>query len=420
MSLAVPPFPPSGAFVSSITDSSRLLCEKSNIAISDAAIDRLLLSPAFTQTFTRVSAQHGLAFPLAYPSPLSELNLLCTLSLLNFASGYRAPLHAAAGRGAWDSIRSLVLGLYLAGATNTHTEPLGAAGMKGISEAIVAEWLRVPTHIERPHPTLHGVMVGEPGPLAELVTLITDTLNETGDVLVKGGYPDLGSFVLEALKEGERVKSAEHPGRDLDTVLERLVRAFPAFRDMALIDGQPIYIFKKALFLIHALALRFPSSSSSPFPIPDTTGVPVFADNVLPSLLVQLGVIDLSASALSSIFPQPDPALLEAFLPATPALPKDGAEAKDKTAVADGPVLSESSAYILRAAAVDACERIVARARTIPLDPESDESQNEKGELGWIRELTRPALDMWLWRVAKDRADYRALGRFVLKGTVFF
>ncbi|KAF7968040.1 hypothetical protein HWV62_32097 [Athelia sp. TMB] len=401
-----------GAFVGSVTESSRKICDKSNIKISSEAIDALLISPAFTTSFSRVSAQHGLAFPLAYQSPLAELNLLCTLSLLNFASGYRAPLHAAAGRGAWDSIRSLVLGLYLAGATNTHTDPLSAEGMRGATEAGVTEWLRVPTHIETPHPTLHGVMVGAPGPLAELVTLITRTLNETGTVLVEGGYPDLGSFVLEALKEGARIKSADHPGRDLDVVLERLVRAFPAFRDMATIDGTPVYIFKKALFLVHALALRFPvsdiPSSAAPFPVPDTTTAPVFADNVLPSLLVHLGVIDLAstsaASGLASLFPAPDPALLEAAPILTGADPKPP--------VVDGPTLTETQAYLLRAASVAACDAIVRRAQTIPLEG--------REELGWVRGLTRPTLDMWLWRVAKDRADYRALGRFVLRGTVYF
>jgi len=58
--------------------------------------------------------------------------------------------------------------------------------------------------------------------LFELVKLVASILNETGEILVKQGYPDLGSFVLEALKEGERV--GRQVGRDIDveTILERV------------------------------------------------------------------------------------------------------------------------------------------------------------------------------------------------------
>ena len=51
-----------------------------------------------------------------------------------------------------------------------------------------------------------------------------------------------------------------------------------------------VYIFKKALFLLNAISLRFSPSSppSDPplevtFPIPDIRDLPIFADNVIPS-----------------------------------------------------------------------------------------------------------------------------------------
>lgn len=97
--------------------------------------------------------------------------------------------------------------------------------MVAITDAKVAELMRVSLHVERPHESIPGVTVGElAGPMYDLVTLITQTLNETGSVLVKAGYPDLGSFVLEALKEGEKVKSADKPGADVDVILERVRR----------------------------------------------------------------------------------------------------------------------------------------------------------------------------------------------------
>ncbi|KAF7362057.1 Queuosine salvage protein [Mycena venus] len=87
-------FPPSGEYLQSIRSSSRALRQAANISIEEHAIKRLLLSPAFTSSFKRVSGHHGLAMPLNFPSPGAELNLLSILSLLNFGSGYRAPLHA--------------------------------------------------------------------------------------------------------------------------------------------------------------------------------------------------------------------------------------------------------------------------------------------------------------------------------------
>jgi hypothetical protein len=95
--------------------------------------------------------------------------------------------------------------------------------MQSISIAKVAELMRVNLHVERPHETLPGVTVGElGGPLYELVTLITTVLNETGTVLVNGGYTNLGSFVLEVLEEGARVQANQNAESSLEVVLARV------------------------------------------------------------------------------------------------------------------------------------------------------------------------------------------------------
>lgn len=172
-----------------------------------------------------MSASHGLALPLNFSSPLAELNLLSILSLLNFGSGYRVPLHQETGRGAWDSIRAFVFSLYLTSSVAGEGDLLSAKGMENIDSGKVAELMRVNIHVERPHETIPGLTIGElGGPLYELVTLITKTLNETGNVLVRMGYPDLGSFVIEALKEGNKAKSDCSVDAQIDVVLERVRR----------------------------------------------------------------------------------------------------------------------------------------------------------------------------------------------------
>jgi len=230
---------------------------------------------------------------------------------------------------------------------------------------------------------------------------------------MKSGYPDLGSFVLEALLEGKKAKSEDKVGADVEVVLERLVRAFPAFRDMAMVDGESIYCFKKALFLIHAIMVRFGSVVPPPFPIPDTCQLPVFADNVLPSLLIHMGVIDLSSASheLKSKFSDAgSPDNLSSLL--AEASPSIDSNKHLKSIPPEGPILSVEQSYILRAAAIDACEQIIDVARS----PNTKLAKN----LQWIRDITLPQLDLWIWSVAKDRQDYRQLGRFVLKETVFF
>jgi hypothetical protein len=112
--------------------------------------------------------------------------------------------------------------------------------MKLVTEQVIAEHMRVSVHVERPHESIPGVTVGEiGGPMHELVKLIADTLKETGEVLHRGGYPDLGTFVLEALNNGKRAGSAK---ADADIVLEQIVKAIPGFQDMAVVNDQRVFL----------------------------------------------------------------------------------------------------------------------------------------------------------------------------------
>lgn len=126
-------------------------------------------------------------------------------------------------------------------------------------------------------------------------------------------------------------------------------------------------------------------------------------------------MIDISSSSLASIFPNVcSNETLPLLLAAAPAKSNSGSETT--VVPKDGPVVTPNQAYILRAAAIDACELIVEVAHSLDIDSFSSESD----ALDWIREITLPDLDMWIWAVAKDRTDYRQLERFVQRDTVFF
>jgi len=287
------------------------------------------------------------------------------------------------------------MGLYLS--STVEADCMSARGMVALDHQKVADLMGVlrHVHVEAPHESLPGVVVGElGGPIFELVQLITKILNETGQVLQSGGYPDLGTFLAEALK-----KAKGDPG----IVLQQLVRGIPAFRDMAVVDGQPAYIFKKALLMIHLINMRF-SSSPHDFVVPDTSQLPIFSDNVVPSILVYLGIIDLSSATLGL-----DKSFLE--VDAEPLLQLTASAEATKGAPKEGPVVTSEQSYALRAAAIFACEVIVSTARSMTVtDP----------NLLWVNSITLPQLDAWLWAGAKDRVDYRRLSRFSLTSTEFF
>ncbi|KAJ3518116.1 hypothetical protein NLJ89_g59 [Agrocybe chaxingu] len=410
-----PPFPPSSGFLQAIRQSSKELRIASGISITPDHIKRLLSSPTFTTSFNRVSKHHGLTLPLKFSSHLDELNFLSVLSLLNFGSGYRVPLHTATGRGAWDSVRALTFSLHLTSTTGDG-DLLSAKGLQTIDVAKVAELLGVSLHVEKPHDKLPGVVVGElGGPLYEFVGLVVSTLNQTGEILENLGYVNLGAFVAEALGEAGKVQGRSDDAA-VEVVLERIVRAFPGFRDMAEVNRQGIYCFKKALFLIHAITIRFGSLRPPPFPVPNTNNIPVFSDNVLPSLLVHLGIIDLPTSGtLSNLFPDAgSDEKLKTLLNLPSPLDVKPVGTPQKKVPKEGPVLTADQSYILRAAAIDACELIIEAVQS--LDPASLNAS----EVEWLPKITLPDLDMWIWAVAKDRSDYRALERFVARDTVYF
>jgi hypothetical protein len=139
---------------------------------------------------------------------------------------------------------------------------------------------------------------------------------------------------------------------------------------------QPIYIFKKAFFCIFAiyqrLQLRAASDPSTPLPrLPNPEVLPMFVDNVLPTMCLHLSLIDATESTV--------PALKSwAVADAAYKNAQQGAEASTGKSVKEGPRLSAEEAYIVRAAALDVGR--VARERAVEL--------SSKDGLGWLREMT--------------------------------
>jgi hypothetical protein len=119
---------------------------------------------------------------------------------LNFSSGYRIELKRLTGRGAFDTIRSLVISFHI-----SQTD-LSANGLEKITSHDIASMAQLPITEDIPHPTLEGVEIGQPTKLAKMTEAIVRVLNDTGEVLKNGGYQSLGTFVIDCAKKSKREK----------------------------------------------------------------------------------------------------------------------------------------------------------------------------------------------------------------------
>lgn len=311
-----------------------------------------------------------MSFPLRFESLEQEVNTLALIDILNTGHGFRKELHEDSDRGAFETIVFGVMSFHISG---TPTNAEGLAKMTGWEVGTtfgITMQKDVPS--ELPH-----VTVSKPSVASKLAGQIQGVLNETGRILKKEGFNTLGAFVIDAAKKSNR--SAER-------FSAILVNTFPAFQDYAEIDGKTVYVFKKALLLASTLERRFASKAAPTddkeglvFAFEDIKGSPIFADNVIPTMMVHLGILVLPDNL--------------------------------KHTVEDGGVTSVEESYRLRAAAIDGCHEIVKAAN------------NTEKKIGTVefREqgMLNVDLDVYLWRVAKE-PQYRKIPRFACKDTIFF
>ncbi|GAA5992446.1 hypothetical protein JCM5350_001595 [Sporobolomyces pararoseus] len=359
---------------SSILSSIRSSCERVSLPLNREAIDEFIESVSESE-WNKLSKNHGVRLPLKFDSPLQELNLLATLGLLNFLSGYRKPLHRLTSRGAYSTILSLVLSSYLS-STDDSASILSTKGMKLATVASLAQLAQIQTHQESSHPTLGpAVKVGTKDEEAfEILELLVRVLNETGEILESLEKSCLGEWFRDELS---RLKG------DSNAMIHSMATTFPSFKDVDIIDGEPVYLFKKALWTLNAIYTRFSQeekegSSALNFPIPEgVENFPIFADNVLPSMLIHFKILSNPSSSSSS-----------------------------STTKIINPTIS-------RASSVFACQKIVERAHELS-------SQQGEGK-EWLRDWKEIELDGYLWSLAKEGKRREEIERVVEeRGTVYY
>lgn len=187
--------------------------------ISIEAIDKFLTQTLNETDFNRLKSHHGVsAFPLRFPTLVSEINFLAILSLLNTLSGYRLPLHKATGDGAYQNIIKILVGLFITG-----EDKLTSRGLSELTAEEIAGILGVSLFSEKPHESLPGVTVGtKGGEVAEAVDLVVKACNETGKALLEAGYKSLGDLVVEILDEAEKITESKGDTAGADHFIERV------------------------------------------------------------------------------------------------------------------------------------------------------------------------------------------------------
>ncbi|KAI8606245.1 hypothetical protein EDD21DRAFT_400560 [Dissophora ornata] len=346
----------------SVFGSSKQYRESSNIKIDKDAITRFL-TDLTQESWSKQSIANGMSLPLKFNSLEQEVNSLALVDILNTGHGFRKELHAGSGRGAFSTIIFGVMTLHI---TNT---PTTAEDLIKLSAPTVGELFGIKLDEEKPT-ELQFIKKLEISVSYKLAEQLQGILNETGRILKQKGFSDLGTFVVDAAKKAEG--SAEK-------FSEILINTFPAFQDYSDIDGKSVYIFKKALLLASSLERRF-AATESLFAFTDIKESPIFADNVIPTMMTHLGILVLPENL--------------------------------KHTMEENGVTTVEESYRLRAAAIDGCREIVEMANKTGGDRVGTVNYGEKGMLN-------VDLDVYLWRIAKE-PQYRQLPRFACKETIFF
>ncbi|KAF9984028.1 hypothetical protein BGZ65_001091 [Modicella reniformis] len=351
----------------SVFETSKQCRENSNIKIDHDAIDRFL-SNLTQESWSKHSVANGMSFPLRFDSLEQEVNLLSLIDILNTGHGFRKELHEDSDRGAFETIVFGIMSFHISNGP-TNAEALSKlTGWEVGSHFGITMQKDVPS--ELPH-----VTISKPSVASKLAGQLQAVLNETGRVLKTNHFETLGAFVIDAAKK------SNGSGEKFSKIL---VDTFPAFQDYANVDSQqPVYVFKKALLLASTLERRF-ASSEPIFAFNDIKASPIFADNVIPTMMAHLGILVLPENL--------------------------------KHTMEEGGLTSVEESYRLRAAAIDGCREIVVKANHN--NKEGEEMVVGSVNYG-VKGMLNVDLDVYLWRVAKE-PQYRKIPRFACKDTIFF
>ncbi|ORX82644.1 hypothetical protein BCR32DRAFT_267504 [Anaeromyces robustus] len=305
-----------------------------------------------------------LKVPLKFDTLEEELNFVALNSLLAFGSGWRDELHEACNRGAANTIKFGIISMHIskmAYGTINH--------MAGLTITDISSIFQIPLlGEEKQNENMPGVTVSTQHCLREFAEKIQYSFHKTAQDLKKNGYRSLAQFIMFL------INSTKNEVNRAEVILKGIVNVLSVFQDSAIINGKEVFIFKKAQLLVYTLHKAFHKKYPL-FNIKGIENLTIFADNVIPTVLIKLGVLVPSSQVFKAI------------------------ENKENMAKSNMDVK-------LRAASIVACERIVKKLK----------SQN----ISFMNnEILETDIDTYLWNLGKEE-KYRDLIRIVNKDTIFY
>ncbi|KAJ2853371.1 hypothetical protein FB639_006552, partial [Coemansia asiatica] len=210
------------------------------------------------------------SLPLVFDNMAQELNLIALVDLLQLGSGFHSELHEAIDRGASDTIKFGCMSLHISQTS------IDAKGLQELTLGDISEHFGIPL-LGKERPMQKGstaVTISEASSLRPLAEIILGTLQDTGCRLEQAGFSSLADFIIRICAEKP---TAAH-------LVAKLVSAFPSLRDVSEVNGQLVYLFKKAQLMAYDVCQRF-GKSDPKFAFPDIDQMTIFVDNVVPAML---------------------------------------------------------------------------------------------------------------------------------------
>ncbi len=232
-------------------------------------------------------ASHYMEVPLKFPHEWSEVNFHIILHLFNFGHGYRHPLHAVHGVGAWQTMKHGIEVLQQQSSTGNIT----ATMLANLSREQTIDLFDLSIRDQTGSSTTNTLEELEP-----LVEIILEVAHDSGWRLLNMGMSDFASFIYA---------HSRHPQSDqlsATWLVQQLATYFPAFDDRReWRNGEEVLFLKKAQLAVAELYQRLKDRNPADFNFPDTSCFTVVCDNVLPCVLRTLGALILPDDLLHKI-----------------------------------------------------------------------------------------------------------------------
>lgn len=262
-------------------------------------------------SITSATAQdYSFVFPLKWDSTGAEVNFLTLLCLTSNLGPFQCYLSRLGGEDGHSTTasslpRQLLIGLYLSSPPENHSTssgvPLSSSHLTSLGDGEVAELLRLKIHQEKKVDHIPVATLSQRGgPGSEIVSRVREGLNRIGEACIASRYVDVGAFVMETLTQCRGV--VDRNGGDEAAGVGHFVARVTAFLPQDTADSHPsqkeVHICKTPLYLLLALHLRFGKDESArkllPWVPTSSALFPLIADEVMPSILLEEGVIDLT------------------------------------------------------------------------------------------------------------------------------